>query len=499
MAAASSSQEAASQDAAAASAVAEVREASSGDAAAPSTSDTTLQLSVLFGMGVLLQMGTGMIVPVLPTYATSLGLAESDVGLLIAIPAAARAVLNLPAGRLADLFGRKRPMVVGGILDGLGTCGTALAFSLPSMVGSRLVMGGGGAIAGPALEAYTQDVVNAYPHHKGRLLGVRQSMATLAWVAGPVVGGWLAAYGGVGLPFLLVGGATLAAVPVMQVLLPESRRALPEARAAAWARAQSGGGGAVPWREQLRPLLREAARDYRALCADHNQRALLLAQCGLFVGWSATLAVVPLYAASVYGAGPKELGSLYAAMAVLGVVGGPAGGWLADTVGRKPTVLLGSAVVVSAFGALPLLESQAAAVAAIATVGFGESVLMSAAAALANDVTPAHLRGSQSALVAQVGDVTFVAMPIALTMVATHAGYPAAFVTTASCIAMANTGFALLARPPPLPAAAAAAAAAVAPVGEKAPSLEPHVQSEELTTQSGVPVGESSSGGRQQP
>ena len=433
-----------------------------------------------------------MIVPVLPTYATSLGLAESDVGLLIAIPAAARAVLNLPAGRLADLFGRKRPMVLGGIFDGLGTCGTALAGSLPTMVGSRLVMGGGGAIAGPALEAYTQDVVNAYPHHKGRLLGVRQSMATLAWVAGPVVGGWLAAYGGVGLPFLLVGGATLAAVPVMQVMLPESRRALPETRAASWARAQSGGsggGGATPWREQLRPLLREAARDFGVLCADNNQRALLLAQAGLFVGWSATLAVVPLYAASHFGAGPKELGSLYAAMAVLGIVGGPAGGWLADTVGRKPTVLAGSGVVVCAFGALPLLESQTAAVATIATVGFGESVLMSAAAALANDVTPAHLRGSQSALVAQVGDVTFVAMPIALTMVATHAGYTAAFVTTASCIALANTGFALLARPPPLPVAATAT-----PVGDKPPTSEQQLQSEQLTIRSGVPAVESSSG-----
>ena len=75
---------------------------------------------------------------------------------------------------------------------------------------------------------------------------------------------------------------------------------------------------------------------------------------------------------------------------------------------------------------------------------------MSAAAALANDVTPAHLRGSQSALMNQCGDVTFMVMPVALTVVATHSSYTVAFVTTASLLASANVGFALLARPPPI-------------------------------------------------
>ena len=64
--------------------------------------------------------------------------------------------------------------------------------------------------------------------------------------------------------------------------------------------------------------------------------------------------------------------------------------------------------------------------------------------------TPPALRGAQSALLSQVGDLTFVVMPVALATLATASGsYNAAFVTAAATILGANAGFALLARPPP--------------------------------------------------
>ena len=81
-------------------------------------------------------------------------------------------------------------------------------------------------------------------------------------------------------------------------------------------------------------------------------------------------------------------------------------------------------------------------------MGFGEAFLMSAHAALSNDVTPAPLRGAQAALLAQTGDVTFVVMPIALALVATNVSYDAAFLASAGLIAGSNAGFAVLARPP---------------------------------------------------
>ena len=75
------------------------------------------------------QMAIGAIVPLLPTYATQVGLSASGVGLIIAMPSAARLVLNLPLGFLVDAIGRKPPLVIGTLVEALGSIGTPLGRS----------------------------------------------------------------------------------------------------------------------------------------------------------------------------------------------------------------------------------------------------------------------------------------------------------------------------------------------------------------------------------
>lgn len=108
-----------------------------------------------------------MILPVLPSYGQSLGLNEASIGLIVAVPSFARAVLNLPMGRIVDVVGRRWPMIIGGCIDGIGCMMTAAAGGLHSMVAARLVMGSGSAIATSASEAYMMDVVAKHPKHKG--------------------------------------------------------------------------------------------------------------------------------------------------------------------------------------------------------------------------------------------------------------------------------------------------------------------------------------------
>jgi MFS family permease len=233
---------------------------------------------VLFGTGMVLQIGVGAIIPCLPAYTQSIGLPESSIGLLVAVPSFARVLLNLPAGCLADLVGRKRPMVVGTLMDGAGCIGTALAGTLPGIAASRLLMGSGAAIAGNAASAYTMDVVNKFPLHRGRIMGGMQSAGALAFVLGPVLGGFLAERGGIALPFVLVGATCFATVPLIQLLLPETRPPPP---------------GSSLSSLELRPVIDEALRSFAELLRDRNQRALLCAQCGLFTGWSVRGSVPP--------------------------------------------------------------------------------------------------------------------------------------------------------------------------------------------------------------
>src|SRR5262249_26419463 len=61
------------------------------------------------------QLGFGIIPPVLPLYADSFGLGPSLIGVVIGIYGAARFLVNVPAGRLAEARGR-RPVLIGGTL-----------------------------------------------------------------------------------------------------------------------------------------------------------------------------------------------------------------------------------------------------------------------------------------------------------------------------------------------------------------------------------------------
>ena len=64
--------------------------------------EAKLQLSILLGSGFVIQMAVGMIIPVLPHFAESVGLGSSGVGLIVGLPAVAKLLLNLPVGHLVD-------------------------------------------------------------------------------------------------------------------------------------------------------------------------------------------------------------------------------------------------------------------------------------------------------------------------------------------------------------------------------------------------------------
>ena len=68
---------------------------------------------VLLGSQFVLFVGVGALLPALPLYAQSIGLSGSANGVVLSAPALAMLLLNLPAGKLVDSWGRKQMMVAG--------------------------------------------------------------------------------------------------------------------------------------------------------------------------------------------------------------------------------------------------------------------------------------------------------------------------------------------------------------------------------------------------
>ncbi|MFC5250232.1 MFS transporter [Streptomyces nigrescens] len=94
------------------------------------------------------------------------------------------------AGRLGDLYGRRRMLTVGLALFGVTAVLCALAPSLPLLVTARVLQGAGGALIMPAGLAL---LTHACPPGRGRrAMGRALGLAGLATVCGPFLGGVLA-------------------------------------------------------------------------------------------------------------------------------------------------------------------------------------------------------------------------------------------------------------------------------------------------------------------
>lgn len=94
------------------------------------------------------------------------------------------------AGRLADLYGRRRMLTLGAVLFGVSAALCALAPTLPFLVAARVAQGVGGALIMPSGLAL---LTNASPPGQGRrATGRALGLAGAATVCGPLLGGVLA-------------------------------------------------------------------------------------------------------------------------------------------------------------------------------------------------------------------------------------------------------------------------------------------------------------------
>jgi len=99
------------------------------------------------------------------------------------------AVLVVTAGRLGDMFGRKRVFLAGMVLFGAGSILSGAAQSPEMLIGGRVLQGVG---AAPVLSLSLAIVCNAFPAaEQPRALGIWAAVSAIALAIGPVVGGAL--------------------------------------------------------------------------------------------------------------------------------------------------------------------------------------------------------------------------------------------------------------------------------------------------------------------
>jgi MFS family permease len=143
-------------------------------------------------LGMLLAtINSGTLIIALPDLEKSLGTTLLQLVWVILAYMIASTVLVLTAGRLSDLFGRKRAYVLGFLLFGLASLGAGFAGDGTQLILWRIVQGIGGAFLFANSSALVTD---AFPKRQlGLAMGTNTMVAAVGLVIGPVLGGALVA------------------------------------------------------------------------------------------------------------------------------------------------------------------------------------------------------------------------------------------------------------------------------------------------------------------
>jgi len=255
--------------------------------------DQRRRLALLFAAMLMIMIGYGIFIPVMPFYLGSLGANGRDLGLLMATFAVTQLVCAPIWGQLSDRIGR-RPVLLIGLA---GAVVTQVIYGLSSHLWmfflARALAGALTSATFPTALAYIGDITS--PEKRSGAMGLVTAAMYSGMMLGPGLGGWLARYG-LTVPFF--GAAAMSAVVLGFVAF-----ALPESLEQEQRRPTA-------WRAQPLPL-----GDIRAALAGPLGLLLVLTFLVSF-GMSHFWAMFGLYAMRRYNYGTDEVSAVMSAIGV---------------------------------------------------------------------------------------------------------------------------------------------------------------------------------------
>ena len=366
--------------------------------------------------------GQGVVGPVLPLYARDFGVSATMVGLTLTVFALARLILNIPAGLIADRFGRRVLLIGGPILTSIGMFGSGFAGDIWSLLIWRFVAGAGSAFFMSGALIYLIDI--APPDLRARYVATNQWALSVGVALGPGIGGLVAERWGLAAPFHLVGVIALFAAVYAVFRLPETRRS------------------SSPERKDESPA-REAARIARS----GPFLAIAFVTGTIFMTRAGTRAtLVPLHADETLAWGPGELGLVFTVTGVMTLFTLWPATWATENIGRASVILFSA--MTAALGTFVIGSSSTPMWFVLGNVilTLGTGTAGPAPAAFVADLFPERLRGLGVGLYRSAGDVGFVLGPPALGWLSDNASMSVAFQTAGCLVGAAGVYFVLVTR-----------------------------------------------------
>ncbi|MEH6937338.1 multidrug efflux MFS transporter NorA [Bacillus sp. JJ664] len=155
-------------------------------------------------------LGIGLVIPVTPSIMNELNISGSVVGYMVAAFAITQLIISPVSGRWADLFGRKRMIIIGLIIFSFSELLFGIGKTVEVLYISRMLGGVSAAFIMPAVTAFIADVTTV--ETRAKALGYMSAAISTGFIIGPGVGGFLAEISS-RLPFFFASAfAVLAAI-----------------------------------------------------------------------------------------------------------------------------------------------------------------------------------------------------------------------------------------------------------------------------------------------
>lgn len=375
--------------------------------AAPAASRLPREVWVLVTVSFVIALGFGIVAPALPTFARSFDVSVTAASMVISAFAFMRLAFAPISGKLVSALGERSVYIWGIVVVGLSTGACAFAADYWQLLILRSLGGVGSTMF--TVSAVALLIRLTPPALRGRSTSLWSSSFLLGGVTGPLVGGGLI---GISLraPFVVYAVALFIAAAVAWLFLRRSPVV-----------------GVVSAADI--PVL-----TVRAAFGHPAYRAALASNFAN--GWAVTgvrVSLVPLFVVEVLHRTESLAGvalSVFAAgtVAVLGF-----SGKLADSLGRRPPMLIGLVVTGSATIWLGFTSGMPQFLAAALIAGAGTGLITPAQGATVADVIGSYAKGGPALAVAQMtADIGAILGPVVTGLLADKLSYPAAFVLTGS-------------------------------------------------------------------
>lgn len=362
--------------------------------------------------------------PVLPLFAAHLGADPSGVGLVAAASAFTGIIASIPAGVLADRFGKKRMLVASGLVFATAPFLYMFVTNLWQLALVRFFHGFATAIFIPVALAL---VAGLHESGRGEKLGWFSTATLFGRFGAPVAGGAViglfassprTGFGGV---YMLCGAAGILAMYFI-LRLPGNDTA--GHRATDLTAAISG--------------FRSAVSNKGILVTSAVEASILFAY-GTFETF------LPLYAVES-GHSVYSVGLILSSQVITLALTKPLMGRFSDRHGRRPQIVAGAVVGAACMAGISLFSGLVPLIMLGILFGLSMSVVTSATSAFIADMSRREGLGSSMGILGSVMDIGHTTGPIVSGVIAASSGFSYAFIGTAAVLLLSTAAFSVVTR-----------------------------------------------------